>query len=123
MEENSLLFNALIYLLAAVISVPVAKKMGLGSVIGYLLAGVIIGPNLLELVGSEHADVMHFAEFGVIIMLFLIGLELHPSMLWRMKRLIFGLGGLQIAITTLLITFVASFFSLNFTLKKKHICK
>ena len=113
MEENSLLFNALIYLLAAVVSVPVAKKMGLGSVIGYLLAGVIIGPNLLALVGSEHSDVMHFAEFGVIIMLFLIGLELHPSMLWRMKRLIFGLGGLQLVITTLLITIVASFFSLN----------
>ncbi len=92
---------ALIYLLAAVISVPIARKLGLGSVLGYLLAGIIIGPFVLGWVGQEQEKVMHFAEFGVVMMLFLIGLEMQPSILWKMRRTIFGMGGTQLLLTTL----------------------
>ncbi len=113
MHEQSFFFQAVIYLSAAVISVPIAKRMGLGSVLGYLLAGIIIGPYLLSLVGSEGTDVMHFAEFGVVMMLFLIGLELKPSLLWKMRRSIFGMGGLQLVLTTLIIGGVALLFRLN----------
>ncbi|HEY5775127.1 MAG TPA: monovalent cation:proton antiporter-2 (CPA2) family protein, partial [Xanthomonadales bacterium] len=91
--------QAFVYLAAAVIAVPIAKRLGLGSALGYLLAGVIIGPNLLSLVGHEGQDVMHFAEFGVVLMLFLIGLELQPAVLWRMRVPIIGLGGLQVIVT------------------------
>ncbi|MDB6173975.1 MAG: Glutathione-regulated potassium-efflux system protein KefB [Chthoniobacteraceae bacterium] len=92
---NGALFQSFIYLAAAISAVPLAKRFGLGSVLGYLLAGVIIGPYLLGLVGGG-GDVMHFAEFGVVMMLFLIGLELRPAMLWRMRGPILGLGGLQV---------------------------
>ncbi len=94
-------FQAFIYLLAAVISVPIAKRLGLGSVLGYLLAGVAIGPFCLHLVG-ESGGVMHFAEFGVVMMLFVIGLELRPARLWQMRGPIFGLGGAQVVATVLL---------------------
>nr|WP_321452451.1 monovalent cation:proton antiporter-2 (CPA2) family protein [uncultured Carboxylicivirga sp.] len=114
MHLDSIFVDMMVYLLAAVVAVPIAKKIGLGSVLGYLIAGIVIGPYILGLVGAEDADVMHFAEFGVVIMLFLIGLELHPSMLWRMKRLIFGLGGLQIGITAVVIVIFSSLFWLNF---------
>lgn len=87
--------QALVYLGASLMAVPVAKKLGLGSVLGYLLAGVAIGPFGLSLVGDAE-DVMHFAEFGVVMMLFLVGLELEPSRLWRMRGPIFGLGGAQL---------------------------
>ena len=103
MSDHGLLFQAFIYLLAAVVSVPLAKRLGLGSVLGYLLAGVVIGPFALGFVGQESGDVMHFAEFGVVMMLFLIGLELRPSLLWRLKGSILGLGGLQVVISTLCI--------------------
>ncbi len=99
MEHGSFLANAFVYLLAAVVSVPVAKRLGLGSVLGYLIAGVIIGPFALGLVGDQ-SDVMHFAEFGVVMMLFIVGLELRPSLLWQMRGPILGLGGLQVAVTT-----------------------
>ena len=99
--------QAFIYLLAAVIAVPLAKRLGLGSALGYILAGVIIGPYLLGFVGEEGQDVMHFAEFGVVLMLFLVGLELEPSVLWRMRVPILGLGGSQVAISTLVIGSVA----------------
>src|SRR6187200_692324 len=92
--KESMVFQAFIYLLAAVIMVPVSRRIGLGSVLGYLLAGVLIGPALLNLVGSGD-QVMKFAEFGVVMMLFLIGLELRPSLLWRLRVPIVGLGGLQ----------------------------
>jgi len=97
---QSFLFQASIYLAAAVIAVPFAARLGLGSVLGYLTAGVIIGP-VLGLVGSETVDLQHFAEFGVVMMLFLIGLELEPRTLWNMRHKLVGLGGLQITLTTL----------------------
>ncbi|MEM1383033.1 MAG: monovalent cation:proton antiporter-2 (CPA2) family protein [Pseudomonadota bacterium] len=83
---------------AAVVAVPIAKRLGLGSVLGYLAAGVIIGPFGLGLI-SGAKDVLHFAEFGVVILLFVIGLELHPSRLWRLRADIFGLGALQVGAT------------------------
>jgi monovalent cation:proton antiporter-2 (CPA2) family protein len=87
-----------------VLSVPLAKRLGLGSVLGYLIAGVIIGPFALKFVGSDRSDdVMHFAEFGVVMMLFLVGLELQPSLLWRLRLPILGLGGLQVIVTALVI--------------------
>ncbi|WPQ64061.1 monovalent cation:proton antiporter-2 (CPA2) family protein [Chitinophaga sancti] len=90
----------MIYLAAAVVFIPIAKKLGLGSVLGYLLAGVVIGPSLMGFIGSEGQDLMHFAEFGVVMMLFLIGIELEPALLWNLRAPILGLGGLQVLITT-----------------------
>ncbi|WP_430809435.1 MULTISPECIES: monovalent cation:proton antiporter-2 (CPA2) family protein [unclassified Carboxylicivirga] len=113
MHLDAIFFQIMIYLLAAVVSVPLAKKAGLGSVLGYLIAGILIGPFVLGLVGSEGEDVMHIAEFGVVIMLFIVGLELHPGMLWRMKRLIFGLGGMQIGFTALVFATLTALFWLN----------
>jgi glutathione-regulated potassium-efflux system protein KefB len=113
MHSQGFFFQALIYLSAAVISVPLAKRLGLGSVLGYLLAGIIIGPYIFGLVGEEGTDVMHFAEFGVVLMLFLIGLELRPALLWQMRKSIFGLGGLQVVITAIAIAVIAMFFNLN----------
>jgi glutathione-regulated potassium-efflux system ancillary protein KefC/glutathione-regulated potassium-efflux system protein KefB len=91
---SSLLLAALVYLAAGVISVPIAKRLGLGSVLGYLIAGVVVGPYALNLAGDP-AQVQGFAEFGVVILLFLIGLEVRPALLWRMKTAIFGLGAAQ----------------------------
>ncbi|MEM7435557.1 MAG: cation:proton antiporter, partial [Myxococcota bacterium] len=99
MHGQGFFFQAFVYLCAAVVAVPVAKRLGLGSVLGYLLAGMVIGPYGLGLIGTEGEDVMHFAEFGVVMMLFLIGLELQPSLLWRMRGPILGLGGLQVGTT------------------------
>ncbi len=100
---GGLLFQAFIYLCAAVIAVPIAKRLGLGSVLGYLLAGIVIGP-VIGLVGSETQEIQHFAEFGVVMMLFLVGLELQPRMLWEMRNRLIGLGGLQVGVTAALIT-------------------
>jgi monovalent cation:proton antiporter-2 (CPA2) family protein len=104
MEQNTFLFQALVYLTVAVLFVPLAKRLGLGSVLGYLLAGVIIGPFVLGFIGKEGEDIMHFAEYGVVMMLFLIGLELEPEMLWKMKNAILGLGTMQVLLSTLAIT-------------------
>lgn len=96
---ETFLYNASIYLCAAVIAVPIAARLGLGSVLGYLAAGIMIGP-VLGLVGNETEDLQHFAEFGVVMMLFLIGLELEPRALWEMRHKLIGLGGAQVVLTT-----------------------
>ena len=110
MQLDAFLLGAFIYLAAAVISVPIATRLGLGSVLGYLIAGVLIGPSALGLVGSEGQDVLHFAEFGVVVMLFLIGLEVQPSKLWTLRKPILGLGGLQVAGTAAAIAVAAMAF-------------
>ncbi|MBL3702321.1 potassium transporter [Sulfitobacter sp. BDSS02] len=99
---DSFLYQASIYLAAAVIAVPIAARLGLGSVLGYLAAGIVIGP-VFHLVGSEMEELRHFAEFGVVMMLFLIGLELEPRALWNMRHKLIGLGGLQVVLSTLVI--------------------
>jgi CPA2 family monovalent cation:H+ antiporter-2 len=97
---NGFLFQAVIYLSAAVICVPIAKRFAMGSVLGYLIAGILIGPFVLGFIGHEGKDIMHFAEFGVVMMLFLIGLELEPSHLWKIRKQIIGVGLSQVLITT-----------------------
>jgi glutathione-regulated potassium-efflux system ancillary protein KefC len=110
--HSKMLEIAVIYLVAAFVAVPVAKRLGLGSVLGYLLAGILIGPNLLGLVGDQ-TSVMHFAEFGVVMMLFLVGLELQPARLWKLRHSIIGLGGLQVLATTAII-FALCFYIFTF---------
>jgi CPA2 family monovalent cation:H+ antiporter-2 len=112
MSSETFLFQAFIYLTAAVIAVPIAKRMGLGSVLGYLIAGVIIGPFGMGFVGEESQDIMHFAEFGVVMMLFVVGLELQPALLWRLRGPILGLGGLQVLLTTIAVAAIAFAFGL-----------
>ena len=97
------LVNSFIYLAAAVIAVPLAKKLGLGAIIGYLAAGIAIGPWGLKLV-THVQDILHFAEFGVVWMPFLIGLELEPRRLWSLRRPIFGWGSRQLLSCTALLT-------------------
>ena len=107
MTLDEFLLGAFTYLAAAVLSVPIAARLGLGSVLGYLVAGIVIGPAVLGIVGTEGAHVMHFAEFGVIVMLFIVGLELQPSKLWSLRRSIFGLGSLQVVATAAILGFAA----------------
>lgn len=99
-------FQIFVYLLAAVVAVPVAKRLGLGSVLGYLIAGAIIGPSALGLV-EEGTRAGHVGEFGVVVMLFLIGLELRPARLWEMRASVLGLGGLQVVGTAAVVLAVA----------------
>lgn len=112
---TSYFLQAFVYLAAAVIAVPLAKRFGLGSVLGYLIAGVVIGP-IIGLVGEETTTIQHFAEFGVVMMLFLVGLELEPKMLWNMRHRLLGLGGLQVAITTLAVAAISLQFQLSWEL-------
>jgi monovalent cation:proton antiporter-2 (CPA2) family protein len=112
MESSDFLFQAFIYLGAAVVSVPIAKRLGLGSVLGYLLAGVIIGPHVLGFIGDARGDVMNVAQFGVVMMLFLVGLELRPNVLWRLRGPIFGSGTLQVGVTALICAVFALCFHL-----------
>lgn len=108
MHDPHFFLSAFIYLGAAVLLVPIAHRLGLGSVLGYLIGGAIIGPFALGWVGgAQGEEAMHFAEFGVVIMLFMIGLELEPARLWRMRGPIFGLGGLQVSLTALAVMGIA----------------
>jgi CPA2 family monovalent cation:H+ antiporter-2 len=102
MHTDSLLINALYYLLAAVIAVPLFKRLGLGSILGYLFAGVVLGPHALGII-EDPESVLHFAEYGVILLLFVIGLELAPEKLWSMRNHILVLGGSQVLLTGLVI--------------------
>ncbi|NDC58160.1 MAG: potassium transporter [Alphaproteobacteria bacterium] len=112
MEHASPLLSAFVYLAAAVISVPLAKRLGLGSVLGYLIAGAVIGPFGLHLLGDPQS-VMHVAEFGVVIMLFLIGMEVQPALLWRLRGAIIGLGAGQVVSAGLALGAIALAFGLD----------
>ena len=113
MDQHQFLIQAIIFLTVAVIFVPVAKNLGLGSVLGYLLASVVIGPFILGFVGNEGESILHFAEFGVVLMLFLIGLELQPELLWKLRKSILGLGLMQLILTTICIGSLAMAFRMG----------
>lgn len=102
---NGFLANAIVYILAAIVCVPIAKKLGLGSVLGYLFAGILIGPYLFGFIINEGQgqDIMHATEFGVVMMLFLIGLELEPKNLWKIRDLIIRIGLSQVLITSVFV--------------------
>ena len=112
---TGIFLQAFVYLIAAVIAVPLAKRLGLGSVLGYLIAGGGIGP-IIGLGGEETTTIQHFAEFGVVMMLFLVGLELEPKMLWAMRNRLMGLGGLQVGGTAALIMAIALYFEQPWTI-------
>jgi glutathione-regulated potassium-efflux system ancillary protein KefC/glutathione-regulated potassium-efflux system protein KefB len=95
-----------IFLLAAVIAVPISQRLGFGAVLGYLVAGMAIGPSALAVVDDADA-VLHFGEYGVVMLLFLIGLELKPQRLWTLRRQVFGLGGAQVVASALVLGLVA----------------
>ena len=112
MESSGFMQYALILLLAAVIAVPLAKRSRLGAVLGYLGAGALIGPSVLNLVGNAE-EIAHISELGVILMLFVIGLELSPQRLWVMRRQVFGFGSIQVLASALAIGAICSFFGLG----------
>lgn len=101
--EHSFLFQALVFLIAAVLCVPIAKKLGMGSVLGYLIAGIILGPFVLGFIGAEGEDILHASEFGVVMLLFIIGLELDPKEFWGLRKAILGFGTLQVFGTAILL--------------------
>lgn len=113
--SGGFLMTAVVFLTAAIVCVPIAKRLGMGSVLGYLIAGIVIGPFVLGFVGEEGEDIMHFAEFGVVIMLFLIGLELEPAKFWKMRKMVLGMGSLQMAGTAVLAGIIVLLF--DFTLR------
>jgi len=111
----SLLAEALIFLLAAVVAVPLSRRLGFGSVLGYLAAGIVIGPFGLRLV-RDPDHILHFAELGVVFLLFIVGLELKPSRLWVMRRMVFGLGTAQVLVSAAVIAVVT--YILGFTVNE-----
>jgi len=111
MSQLSWVQEVVIFLAAAVIAVPLFTRLGLGSVVGYLSAGMLIGPWLLGLV-SDVDEILHIAELGVVLLLFVIGLELQPSRLWALRRPVFGLGGAQLVVTSLILGGAALLFGL-----------
>ena len=106
MGSSDFLIQAMIYLSSAIFLVPLFKRLGLGSVLDYLLAGILIGPYALKLI-PDPEQVLHFAEFGVVLMLFLVGLELESQKVWDLRKILFGLGGLQVLSTIGLVTLAA----------------
>jgi CPA2 family monovalent cation:H+ antiporter-2 len=117
--QNSIAMTILIFLGAAIIMVPLGKKLGLSSVIGYILGGILIGPFCLQLTGRDAADIMHASELGVIMLLFLVGLELEPQKLWQIRKRILGLGVSQMLLSIVGIFIV--FYIAGFGLKKSFI--
>ena len=117
--QNSIAMTILIFLGAAIIMVPLGKKLGLSSVIGYILGGILIGPFCLQLTGRDAADIMHASELGVVMLLFLVGLELEPHKLWQIRKRILGLGLSQMILSIVGIFFV--FYVAGFGLKKSLI--
>src|SRR4051812_39386145 len=101
-----LLEQAVVFLLTAVVLVPLFQRLKLGAVLGYLAAGMLIGPWGLGVVGATDSTI-HLAEFGVVLLLFLIGLELDPARLWTLRRTVFGLGGAQVAVTGSVLALIA----------------
>lgn len=108
--DGNFFAQAIIYLASALICVPIAKRIGLSSILGYLFAGIIIGPSLLGLIGQKGSDIMHFAEFGVVMMLFVIGLELEPEKFWRMRKFILGMGSLQLLGSSFFLVIIGFYF-------------
>jgi len=109
------LLLAFIFLVAGVVAVPIASRLGLGSVLGYLIAGIVISP-VLAVLGVDIVSIQHFAEFGVVMMLFLVGLELEPKQLWSMRARLLGLGGGQVGLTTIAIMGIAMLFGQPWTI-------
>ena len=107
-----LLHDATIYLAAAIVAVVLARKLGFGAVLGYLFAGVLVGPWGLRLI-TDVDNILHFSELGVVLLLFIIGLELQPSRLWVLRRSVFGLGSAQVLATGCVLTLVARTLSLD----------
>jgi glutathione-regulated potassium-efflux system protein KefB len=95
MEGSNLLLAGVLFLFAAVVAVPLAARIGIGAVLGYLLAGIAIGPWGLGFI-SDVDEILHFSELGVVFLMFIIGLELNPSKLWQLRRSIFGVGAAQV---------------------------
>ena len=108
---NSFINQALLFIGSAVILVPIFHKLGLGSILGYLIAGIIVGPFGFSMI-HETESLKHFAELGVILLLFIIGLEIQPSKLWAMRRRLVGLGGLQVLLCSVIFSFIAFQFGL-----------
>ncbi len=115
MNAQSVAMEMVAYLAAAVVAVPIAHRLGLGSILGYLLAGVLVGPFVLGWVGHFSSDVMNVSEFGVIMMLFLVGLELEPQKLWKMRGTVVGLGGLQVIVTAIALALPVMLLGLSFS--------
>jgi len=112
--DASLLLEAVVFLLAAVITVPLFKRLGFGAVLGYLTAGVLIGPRAFGFV-RDVGNILHFSELGVVLLLFIIGLELQPSRLWALRKPVFGLGGAQVALTGFVFALAGLFLGLSVT--------
>lgn len=106
MDQDGLFISILLFLTAAVVIVPLGKRVGIGPILSYLAAGVLLGPGGVAIV-SEPGEVLHFAEFGVVLMLFIMGLQLSPSKLWELRSAILGLGSAQVLVSWLLITLLA----------------
>lgn len=106
MEHSNQFLNIIQFLVAAVIFVPIFKKLGLGSILGYLIAGLVIGPHGIKLI-SNVEEIMHLSEFGVVLFMFIIGLELNPKKLWSLRMPIFGMGSAQVIINVLVFTGVS----------------